>query len=393
MKLTLTREEKIAAFRELTDGAPDYVATRVISNRTGDPVWYPVYSPLKDSSIELHMAGKMEIGTYPLIPSDGHMPVTKWVCADFDGKEGEDWKGDVQQALEYMLDAFEGAPIFLNISRSGQGAHLRLLFKDPVPAWMARRWMHLWLEEAGIISDPDDLKPGSDKHASFDRLIPPQDILSPYPTWDGKRRPGNLAGCPLHKRLMESTGGTAPIDPREAAAGNFEPDGRHWEHVMSALERREWGESELAAALEDWSGEEAVKPPKVHIDDSGKAHRSLPVVKGSNGEMQYMVDFCKFFRYMRRPDSQSYHLWVAMATHLHRFGEAGYDMWHQLSSIDPRYRARDADIKWKQTEEMNPIRCESLVRMGYRCPHLDDERCNGCKSPTYFANYTYAEIL
>jgi hypothetical protein len=91
--------------------------------------------------------------------------------------------------------------------------------------------------------------------------------------------------------------------------------------------------------------------------------------------------------------NQSYQLWVAMASELHRFGEAGRIAFHELSASHPKYNHRDTDFKWRETATMSPVRCDTLVSWGYSCPHLATRRCGGAKVPTYFAEHTFAEIL
>jgi hypothetical protein len=402
--VNLSAEEKVRALRELTKGAEDCFAAYAITERVGMERWRPVYSGLSDQTILLHLSGQMEIGTYPLIP-DIEWPRCYWICADFDGKDApnddspdprgkKDWKKDVQKAMEFLMD-FDGCPAFVNLSRSGQGAHIRMLFRESVPGWMARRWLMFWLKEAGVLSEEenDDLDEYLFRPPSFDRLIPPQDLLSAKLTFDGNRRPGNLAGAPLNRRHALSHGGTLPLDPEQVAMGNFEPDGRHWEHVMSALEQRAWGEKELIAAIEECPEEISTKPPSYRVTQEGQIKRALPVVPGDNTELEYAQAFCEFFRLLRTPGAFTYPLWVALATQLHRFGDDGYDVWHQMSSLDARYQPKDADTKWEQTADMHPIRCDSLVQYGWRCPHLKTPRCNGAKAPTYFALHTDAEVL
>lgn len=387
----LTTKEKVAALRELTKGAEDCFASYIFTERKQMERWRPVYSELRDETILHHLAGNMEIGTYPMIP-DFDWPRVHWVCADFDGKqENTDWKSDVKRALEFLLD-FDGCPCFVNLSRSGQGAHVRMLFKHSVPAWMARRWFLFWLEEADVLPSSEE-DPTDFRMPSFDRLIPPQDLLMPGTTYEGKRRPGNLAGCPLNGRLARKNGGTLPLDPQRVLRSDFEPDGRHWDHVLKALEERSWGEAELKAAIEDCPDNLSTKPPSATRDNEGHLRRALPVVKGSEPDLQAMVEFCDFMKHMRSPNSQSYQLWMAMATQLHRFGEAGHEMWHKLSALDPRYDPRDCDLKWSQTEDMHPVRCETLSTLGFSCPRLTSPSCNGSKAPAYFVERNDFEVL
>lgn len=392
MSLNLSAQEKIDALRELTKGPSDCFASYVIAERMGVQRWRPIYAGLSDDTIRYHLAGHVEIGTYPMLP-DVRWPRVYWICADFDGKEEHtDWKSDVKKALEFLM-GFDGCPCFVNLSRSGQGAHIRMLFRESVPAWMARRWMTFWLEEAGIIREEEEEDFFDERIPSFDRLIPPQDILSARLTFDGMRRPGNLAGAPLNGKRARLNGGTLPLDPERAALGDFEPDGRHWEHVMHALEQRAWGEKELIAAIQDCPDTLSVEPPDLRPSIDGTTRRSLPILPGDSKELEYNIAFCEFFRYIRDGGRQTYQLWLAMATQLHRFGQDGYHMFHLLSSLDPRYVEKDTDLKWEQTADMRPIRCDTLVQLGYRCQHLRGRRCNGAKAPTYFVDHTDAQIL
>lgn len=380
--MDLSREDKVRFFRELIRGAPDVFAVRSLGSRVGHEPWQPVYAPLEDKNITAHLAGLMEIGTYPLVPDD-EWPRTHWIAADFDGKEKptSSWKGDVKRAVEF-LSQFDGCPCFVNLSRSRQGAHVRMLFRESVPAWLARRWMTNWLTEAEIIRNEDDFV--DEIPSSFDRFFPTQDSLDGRVTQHGYRSPGNLIGSPMQGSLVRRNGGTLPLDPALVMRGQFEPDGKHWEHVVQAVEQRAWGEKELTAALFDSPGDRSALPPIKRAN-----YTTIP---GTAGELDYVLKFCSFMRRMREPDA-NYHLWIAMASQLHRFGEEGRRAFHELSAMDSRYNARITDSKWDQTGDLRPVRCDSLVSMGFRCEHLDTDRCGGARCPSYFAEHTHAEIL
>lgn len=381
--MSLSTQDKIDTLRELTRGALD-----VFAMRSGD-YWRPVYAPLQDKNIAMHLSGKAEIGSYPLIPPDqlqlaSEWPHVQWVAADFDGKgPNVNWKADVQRSVQMLLES--GCALVVNLSRSAQGAHVRALFAEPVPAWMARRWMTAWLDEAGVVQRGDDFI--DEVPSSFDRLIPPQDRLRHGTNRDGYRLPGNLIGSPLHKGKANRCGGTLPLDPHRVANGHFEPDGHHWEHAVAALEGRRWGPERLLKALGECPEPQSTEPPS-------RAHRmALPVLPGDDGELGYVLNFCKFIEHMQQPDTQNYHLWLALATNLHRFGESGREAFHAISAYDARYDAANVEKKWQETEGLSPVRCTTLVQYGFRCPHLDDIRCKGAPAPAFFAEYTEAEIL
>lgn len=389
--VNLSAEDKVRFFMEATQGPTDCHALRSYDpGREQAWYWRPVYAPMTDEVARRHMSGDIEVGTYALVPgaTEREFPRCWWIAADFDGKkQGCDWEADVQKFLGFITES--GANLLVNRSRSGKGVHVRALFRETVPAWMARRWMQAWLEESSVVSEIDDAIP-----SSFDRLIPMQDTLRFDLTDSGHRRPGNLVGAPMHKRLAASTGGTLPISTEAALAGNFEPDGRHWEHLVHALEGRAWGEKELREALVDAPGSDTGQPPPM---TGGLAYpnRSLPVLSEHQADLELLATrrHCAFFRYLQAGGEQPYALWVAFASQLHRFGEAGHDLFHEVSALDPRYKAHAVEQKWKQTAEMRPMRCDTLVEMGFRCPHLTTKRCNGARSPAFFAECSGYEPL
>ncbi len=388
--MNLSPEDKVRLLRELTRGPDDVFAVRTDKNAGWS--WRPVYAPLPDSHVVMHLGGLIEIGSYALVPfGNGKHPNVRWIAADFDGKKLHvDWERDVRRTAEFLIDT--GAPLFVNLSRSAMGAHIRVLFNEPVPAWMARRWFNAWLEEAGVLALPDEDVNDDGSPQSFDRLIPPQDFLATMLTDDGHRKPGNLIGSPLNGKCARKNGGTLPLDPEQVALGNFEPDGKHWEHTVAALDRRSWGAAELKRALDDAPGSPLTTSPEVS-SGYGSPGFHLPVIRGNSKQLDYAVTFCEFMRHVRDPRNQSYQLWLALATQLHRFGEEGREAFHEMSKADARYSATETDHKWKESAGLSPVRCDTLVAWGYRCPHLRGPRCNGAKAPAYFADHTDAEIL
>ena len=384
--MQLSVGDKVRLLREATRGPEDVFALRSDAGGMGAP-WSPVYSPLSDENVLMHLSGLIEIGSYPLIPVDNDLPKIWWIAADFDGKrQGTNWHHDVKRAVRFLLDV--GANLLVNLSRSAKGAHVRVLFKEPVPAWMARRWMQAWLEEAEVVED--DLR---DIPTSFDRLIPPQDTLLSGFTRTGNRRPGNLIGSPLNGRLAKQNGGTLPIDPKLAAMGDFDPDGKHWEHLARSLEGRAWGEVELAEQLAESPGKpdlhapRPAPPPRMYGDGA-----PLPIVD-ARGMLDFTLNHCAFMRHVRQPGAFTYQLWMALATQLHRFGDEGNAAFHAISAVDPRYRATSTDRKWEQTADMHPIKCSTLVGHGYRCPNLGTNRCAGAAAPAYFHEHAFYEPI
>jgi len=377
-------EDKVRFLREATIGAPDVSALRSDTRDGLGPPWSPVWGTLSDRVVQMHLAGEIEIGSYPLIPVDGGFPVTWWVAADFDGKiPGVQWERDVRRFTRYLLDV--GANVMVNLSRSAKGAHVRVLFKEAVPAWMARRWMFAWLEEAGVAADSD-----FDGNTSFDRFIPPQDTLQSGLNEKGKREIGNLIGSPMNGRLARAYNGTLVLDPIAASLDRWEPDGKHWDHLVAALEGRAWGVDELRKALADTPGTPDLNPPAwrniVHYDGQ---RRRLNVVPADSTLIQFTLHFCEFFRHASSLGQMSYTMWLALSTQLHHFGDEGHSIFHEISSGDPRYKYEDTEKMWMTTRDL-PQKCTTIARE-WRCPHLDTVRCAGAKAPAYFHEHAYYE--
>jgi len=86
--------------------------------------------PVTDQVIYDHLTGKLTVGVYPLL-MDGNC---YFLAADFDEA---DWQDDAKAFMQSCQEL--AVPAALEISRSGQGAHVWIFFSAPVPARDARR--------------------------------------------------------------------------------------------------------------------------------------------------------------------------------------------------------------------------------------------------------------
>jgi hypothetical protein len=86
--------------------------------------------PVTDQVIYDHLAGKQTIGVYPLLTDDS----CYFLAADFDEA---DWREDAKAFVQSCRAL--AIPAALEISRSGNGAHIWIFFADPVPAREARQ--------------------------------------------------------------------------------------------------------------------------------------------------------------------------------------------------------------------------------------------------------------
>ncbi len=145
-------EQKIAIFRGLFRGRTDIFANRSQNKqgRSGYSVacnneWvqgichksrvkcqdcnHRLFTEINDQIIYRHLAGQQVVGLYPLM----HDNTCYFLAADFD--KGH-WQDEVK-AMSQACRSFE-IPHTIEISRSGNGAHLWIFFNEKVPAKEAR---------------------------------------------------------------------------------------------------------------------------------------------------------------------------------------------------------------------------------------------------------------
>ncbi len=158
------------------------------------------YSGLTMERIRDHFRGidtngkKAVYGVYPLL--DGN--VTWFLAIDFDE---ETWKQDVS-ALRKTCHTFHVEPA-VEISRSGNGAHVWFFFSKPLSAALARKL------GAGLLGWTVSHESHAMKLRSFDRFFPSQDELK-----EGGY--GNLIALPFQKEAVEK-GNSLFVDE------NFQP--------------------------------------------------------------------------------------------------------------------------------------------------------------------------
>jgi len=197
---TLSPDQKIKLFRRLFHGRNDVYPIRWESKTTGKPGYSPVcanewrqgvcekprikcsecnhslFAPVTDYVISSHLKGKITAGVYPLLLDDK----CHFLAIDFDDA---DWREDARAVLQTCNE--NALPAALEISRSGEGAHLWLFFSKATPARDARRL------GTALIS-ATCARTRQLKLDSYDRLFPNQDTMP-------KGGFGNLIALPLQK--------------------------------------------------------------------------------------------------------------------------------------------------------------------------------------------------
>lgn len=182
--IQFSTDQKVHLFQELFKGRTDIFANRWQNSkgRSGYSVachneWLPGkcnkpkvkctecshrhFKTLDEQAIYEHLSGKQVVGLYPLLENNScHL-----LAVDFD-KTG--W----QDAIKAMAQACVALniPYALEISRSGNGAHLWVFFAEPVSAKDARALGFALLDKAMEIHPKVSFD-------SYDRLFPNQDML------------------------------------------------------------------------------------------------------------------------------------------------------------------------------------------------------------------------
>ncbi|MEO9238625.1 MAG: DEAD/DEAH box helicase family protein [Jatrophihabitantaceae bacterium] len=210
---------KVAFFAALFGARTNVYAVRWENRRSGKAGWMPAvrggwrrgvpaaqreYLPLSEQVLTAHLSGELDLGLYPLLDGDRCW----WLAADFDGPSA------MLDALAYLKAARAvGAPVALEVSRSGIGAHAWLFFTAPVPAAVARQ------VGSGLLREAIALR-GRMSLASYDRLFPSQDVLQV----GGLR---NLIAAPLQGRCRR-LGTTLFLD-----VATLEPHDDQWAYLST----------------------------------------------------------------------------------------------------------------------------------------------------------------
>lgn len=179
----ISYEQKVKIFMNVFKGRTDLYAKRWISNKTGKSGYSPVCRnefsykcekpkvkcnecqfkeliPLTEDVILKHLRGEITIGIYPLLPGD----LCNFLAIDFDKKTYEE---DVTEFWN-ICDEFN-IPVYVERSRSGNGAHIWIFFEESMPARLARKMGNILLTKT--------MQKTSLDLDSYDRLFPNQDTM------------------------------------------------------------------------------------------------------------------------------------------------------------------------------------------------------------------------
>jgi KaiC/GvpD/RAD55 family RecA-like ATPase len=182
-------------------GHPGYTAVG-----KGDGTFAPQAGPPNAARLaRQHLAGEVALGFY-LLDDESRC----WcVAADYDSKPEKpdpEWK-DKAAALYAALEASHLSPV-MEVSQSGEGAHVWLFFSKPTPAWIPRAFLRELASKFNL---------------SLREIYPRQDAHKP-----GGERVGNLVRFPLwnFSRFADPADDWKELDPVEvlSAAGRTTGD-------------------------------------------------------------------------------------------------------------------------------------------------------------------------
>ena len=149
---------------------------------------HAAYLPYDADAVAAHLSGTCVLGIYPLLQDE----TCRFLAIDFDE---ERWREDVQMVAGTCRT--QGIPCFVEVSRSGNGAHLWFFFSAAVEAAKARSLgstlLTLAMREHARLS-----------FKSYDRMFPNQDRMP-------KGGFGNLIALPLQVAAARN-GGSLFVD-------------------------------------------------------------------------------------------------------------------------------------------------------------------------------------
>ncbi|MDR1883299.1 MAG: DEAD/DEAH box helicase family protein [Prevotella sp.] len=227
-----TPDEKIKLFQSLFRGRTDVYAKRCYSKKHESGYYIPACKnewvkglcdrtrikckdcanrdllPLTKEIINNHLRNKDEhgagiAGIYPLLQDDSCL----FLAVDFDK---EKWKEDI--ATFRSVCNMHNIPVAIERSRSGNGSHAWIFFREPVPAASARKLGNALLTKAMTVRHEI-------RFTSYDRMFPNQDFMP-------KGGFGNLIALPLQGGAREN-GNSEFIDQ------NFESYSDQWAYLNS----------------------------------------------------------------------------------------------------------------------------------------------------------------
>ena len=347
----------ITEFKRLFKGRSEVYARAFPKNDKPGKVGYElIEEPLTDERLFDHLSGKALLGQYQLLQNN----TVHWFAVDFDMSKDEselalDQKGTVLGTAMQQMETFEeaGLSCYLEVSRSGNGAHVWGFFEEGVPAAEVRAALK------PLLIDAD----------SYDRLYPVQTSVSttkPYGNLialpffgalgkvaNPKLGPGVLGGASvfLHRDTLE------PVEPLEFMRSVF-VNRREVIHELAAKAPK------LAAVGSAYNGEAVAFG---EVNPAGRPE------KLGRGVLKLISDYgCQFMTHAFQnrqtlPEPQ----WYVALQQLSCF-DNGREAAHLLSRGYAGYNPAETDAKYTHALQHPPVSC------AYIQEHFPKNACKGC---------------
>lgn len=211
-------------------------------------------------------------------------------------------------------------PVVVHSSKSGAGTHIRTLFKERVPSFIARALYVSLVIAAGLSRD-----------SAVDRVWPPTHGLGvlalPYNGRAAIEKRGCLALDPHNFEILSKN------DQTNAVLGAERLTKREIERILCIMGVK----TEQQACIVSGTGLSRDAPVGL---------RSIK--DGTDGGIQLMVNECLAVQRLRAEARRiTYEFWYSMATNFHPF-IGGYQIFRAMSELDPaRFDLKALDKTWR----------------------------------------------
>lgn len=361
----MTPDQLVERFFQVFRGRADVFADGY--PKKGEPNKYSyslVEQPLTQQVIADHLAGKRQLGVYPI--TNNHV---YWAAIDFDCPKvktetapGVYEKIPVENGFEIawteasqQAERFEqaGFNVYLERSRSGNGVHLWMFFEEPLPAVVVRR----------------ALKPHILPSVTFDRIFPLQDAVD-----ETKGEKGNLIALPFNGRAL-SQGNGVMLDRETRAVltpEQFFADLRpNYRAVVEELASRAPKDPKAPRVLADGS---VILPTAAEFDAEFAGRPDKPMVGWLKLKSAYG---CKFIQHCwKNRATLGEHEWYAMIQQASCFAQ-GLEIAHAMSKDYLGYSESETTAKYEHACANVPVGC------AYIKEHFPALACNGCGTAPY----------